>query len=100
MLTGDIWTGRFYITDGTGILHDAASLPIGTQPHPEYPVKVYIGRRSYTDALKSGVDTAYKAVMKPREGTILTVSRAFAEEAARQAAGLGVQQSAGKPAQP
>ena len=30
-------------------------------------------------ALKQGVDTAYKAVMKPREGTILTVARVIAE---------------------
>jgi DAK2 domain fusion protein YloV len=42
--------------------------------------------KQFAAALRSGVETAYKAVMKPREGTILTVSRAFAEEAARQAA--------------
>ena len=41
--------------------------------------------RQFADALKCGVETAYKAVMKPREGTILTVSRAFADEAVRQA---------------
>ena len=38
-------------------------------------------------ALREGVDAAYKAVMKPAEGTILTVSRlaaAKAREAARQ----------------
>jgi len=34
-----------------------------------------------TDALKSGVAAAYKAVMKPAEGTILTVSRVAAESA-------------------
>ena len=33
------------------------------------------------DALASGVDSAYKAVMKPTEGTILTVSRVAAETA-------------------
>lgn len=33
------------------------------------------------NAFKSGVQTAYKAVMKPVEGTILTVSREAAEEA-------------------
>ena len=33
--------------------------------------------------LKRGADTAYKAVMKPKEGTILTVIRVIAEEAAR-----------------
>lgn len=32
-------------------------------------------------ALREGVDTAYKAVMKPAEGTILTVSRAAAQSA-------------------
>ena len=34
------------------------------------------------DALKMGVEAAYKAVMKPTEGTILTVSRLAAEKAA------------------
>ncbi len=42
--------------------------------------------KQFAAALKSGVETAYKAVMKPREGTILTVSRAFADEAERLAA--------------
>jgi DAK2 domain fusion protein YloV len=42
--------------------------------------------KQFAEALKCGVDTAYKAVMKPREGTILTVSKAFAEEAVRQSA--------------
>ena len=32
-------------------------------------------------ALKSGAQTAYKAVMKPKEGTILTVARVIAEDA-------------------
>ncbi len=32
-------------------------------------------------AIQSGVDMAYKAVMKPKEGTILTVARAISEEA-------------------
>ena len=47
---------------------------------------VELDAKQFADALKSGVETAYKAVMKPREGTILTVSRAFADEAVRQAA--------------
>ncbi len=34
-------------------------------------------------ALEKGVQTAYKAVMKPKEGTILTVARACAEAGAR-----------------
>lgn len=41
----------------------------------------------WAEALQSGVDAAYKAVMKPAEGTILTVSRlaaAKAREAARE----------------
>lgn len=33
------------------------------------------------DAITSGVETAYKAVMKPTEGTILTVARKAAEAA-------------------
>ena len=33
------------------------------------------------EALRSGANTAYKAVMKPKEGTILTVIRVIAEEA-------------------
>lgn len=39
----------------------------------------------FARALKSGADMAYKAVMKPKEGTILTVARVIAEEALRQA---------------
>jgi hypothetical protein len=35
----------------------------------------------YAEALQAGVDTAYKAVMKPVEGTMLTVARVTAEEA-------------------
>ena len=37
-------------------------------------------------ALKSGVEAAYKAVMKPTEGTILTVSRVSAADAEEKAA--------------
>ena len=37
--------------------------------------------KKYAQALKAGVATAYKAVMKPVEGTILTVARVTAEEA-------------------
>ena len=37
----------------------------------------------FAKALKKGVETAYKAVMKPVEGTILTVSREAAEEVSR-----------------
>ncbi len=36
---------------------------------------------SFAKALKSAADTAYKAVMKPTEGTILTVAREAAEKA-------------------
>ena len=38
----------------------------------------------FAAALKAGADTAYKAVMKPKEGTILTVARVIAEDVTRQ----------------
>lgn len=41
------------------------------------------------NALSLGVDAAYKAVMKPTEGTILTVSRAAAQAAGEYAPQLG-----------
>lgn len=40
----------------------------------------------FAAALQRGAETAYKAVMKPKEGTILTVARVIAEDAMRQAA--------------
>ena len=39
----------------------------------------------FAAALQRGAETAYKAVMKPKEGTILTVARTIAEDAVRQA---------------
>lgn len=39
----------------------------------------------FANALKKGADMAYKAVMKPKEGTILTVARVIAEDAIKQA---------------
>lgn len=39
----------------------------------------------FASALQAGVDTAYKAVMKPVEGTILTVSKEFAKGALSKA---------------
>lgn len=42
----------------------------------------------FAAAMRAGVDTAYKAVMKPAEGTILTVSR-LAADAAAEAAKVG-----------
>jgi len=39
----------------------------------------------FAAALKSGSEYAYKAMMKPKEGTILTVARVIAEEAVKQA---------------
>ena len=36
-------------------------------------------------ALRYGSDTAYKAIMKPKEGTILTVARVIAEDVERRA---------------
>ena len=41
--------------------------------------------RQFAAALKNGADTAYKAVMKPKEGTILTVARVVADDAIAQA---------------
>ena len=41
--------------------------------------------KEFAEALMEGVNTAYKAVMKPAEGTILTVSRLAAERALREA---------------
>ncbi|KKK35271.1 hypothetical protein WN59_00050 [Salinicoccus sediminis] len=49
--------------------------------------KAEIGAAEFADALEAGVRTAYKAVMKPVEGTILTVAKdsaAVAEGAAGQ----------------
>ncbi|MEG1153293.1 MAG: DAK2 domain-containing protein, partial [Ruthenibacterium sp.] len=40
------------------------------------------GAADLVKALQSGVEAAYKAVMKPTEGTMLTVARVAAEEAA------------------
>jgi len=37
--------------------------------------------KAFANALRSGVDSAYKAVMKPAEGTVLTVSRLAADAA-------------------
>jgi len=39
----------------------------------------------FAQALKSGSETAYRAMMKPKEGTILTVARVIAEDALKQA---------------
>ncbi len=39
--------------------------------------------KTFARGLKFGADTAYKAVMKPKEGTILTVIRVIAEDSAR-----------------
>ncbi|MGO0061961.1 DAK2 domain-containing protein [Brevibacillus fluminis] len=47
--------------------------------------KAGITARQFADALKAGVDTAYQAVMRPVEGTILTVAREAAETAVRAA---------------
>ncbi len=46
------------------------------------------GTAEFAGALNDGVESAYKAVMKPAEGTILTVSR-LASKAAAEAASYG-----------
>lgn len=43
--------------------------------------KTAINTRQFANALQSGVDSAYKAVMKPVEGTILTVAKDAAKKA-------------------
>jgi DAK2 domain fusion protein YloV len=47
--------------------------------------KNQIDAKQFAEALKAGVDSAYQAVMKPVEGTILTVAREAAETAVRVA---------------
>lgn len=47
-----------------------------------------INARQFAEALKQGVDTAYQAVMKPVEGTILTVAREAAEMALKASRSL------------
>ena len=42
-----------------------------------------IDAQAFANGLRKGADTAYKAVMKPKEGTILTVIRVIAEDSAR-----------------
>ncbi len=42
-----------------------------------------VSAENFKDAFVMGVDAAYKAVMKPTEGTILTVARVASEYAAR-----------------
>ena len=42
---------------------------------------------AFAAAMQEGVSSAYKAVMKPAEGTVLTVSRLAAKRAAERAAG-------------
>ncbi|MBE3554080.1 MAG: DAK2 domain-containing protein [Thermicanus sp.] len=44
-----------------------------------------IGALEFANALQQGVETAYKAVMKPVEGTILTVAKEAAKEALMRA---------------
>ena len=51
--------------------------------------KEEIGVRELADALQKAVETAYKAVMKPKEGTILTVARGIATKA-RECAGTDI----------
>ena len=48
--------------------------------------KLEASGKDFADALTAGVEAAYKAVMKPAEGTILTVSRLTADAARELAA--------------
>ncbi len=45
--------------------------------------------RILADAMRAGTDAAYKAVMRPKEGTMLTVARYMGESAQRSAATRG-----------
>ena len=47
--------------------------------------KEEIDVKDFADAVNKGVESAYRAVMKPKEGTILTVAKAMADEALVQA---------------
>lgn len=51
----------------------------GVQEHKELDAMII------AEALSRGVETAYKAVMKPKEGTILTVAKGIADKAAEVA---------------
>ncbi len=42
-----------------------------------------INAQQFAESFKAGVDTAYKAIMKPVEGTILTVARDAGDAAMR-----------------
>ncbi len=44
-----------------------------------------IDAQLFAKAFRLGADTAYKAIMKPKEGTILTVARVIAEEIEKEA---------------
>lgn len=46
-----------------------------------------IDTAAWANAMRQGVETAYKAVMRPKEGTILTVARGMAEAAVDAAMG-------------
>jgi len=48
--------------------------------------KTEAGAAEFAAAMQEGVSAAYKAVMKPAEGTVLTVSRLAAKRAAEEAA--------------
>lgn len=52
--------------------------------------KAQLGIPDLSEAFDKAVETAYKAVMKPKEGTILTVARGGAEKA-RELAGSGME---------
>ena len=46
-----------------------------------------VGAKEFAAAMEDGVDAAYKAVMKPAEGTILTVARMASAAAVEYAGG-------------
>ena len=65
----------------TGTLYIVAT-PIGNSRDMSERGREILSTADIIAALKKGVEGAYKAVMKPTEGTILTVARVASEEAA------------------
>ncbi|MCR5303577.1 MAG: DAK2 domain-containing protein, partial [Lachnospiraceae bacterium] len=51
--------------------------------------KETLGTSDLSEAFEKAVETAYKAVMKPKEGTILTVARGVSEKASEIASSKG-----------
>ncbi|QRN80882.1 MAG: DAK2 domain-containing protein [Nocardiopsis sp. BM-2018] len=64
--------------------------PDDDRPDDDRPGRVHAGPLQIASALRAGADGAYRAVMNPVEGTILTVARAGADAAEAMSARAGV----------